>query len=259
MYKSLLLIILLLSISLISNNDGNEKDHEVDKRFIGKTRAEIEAELFDSYIEKIYNEVGLEGKLSFRIFKTSFVGYMNTRNRGLVAKPIMTIVDFRQPSSEKRFYCLDLDEKKLLHRTYVSHGENTGGDKYVVEFSNEPNSYKSSLGFFKTAETYSGKNGYSLRLDGLDISFNDNARVRNIVVHGAHYVNDKLVKKNGFIGKSQGCPAIPMDIYESVINDIKEGTLLFLYASNREYLSSSSFLDFNRAKSHYFDNRGVFK
>lgn len=248
----------MLSVNLISNNEG-DGDHDVDRRFLGKTRAEIEEELFESYMEKVYNEAELEDHLSYRVFKTAFIGYINMRNKGLVFKSKMTIVDFRQPSSEKRFYVIDMEDKKLLHRTYVSHGENTGGDKYVVEFSNEPESYKSSLGFYITAETYSGKNGYSCRLDGMDISFNDNARLRNIVVHGAHYVNEKLVEKDGHIGKSQGCPAVPMDVYEDVINDIKDGNLLFIYANNREYLSSSVYLDFNRAKTHYFTNRGVFK
>jgi len=259
MRKTLILIILAISFGLVSNNEGDGDKKDVDRRFIGKSRVEIESELFESYIEKVYNDCNLDGQLSFRVFKTTFIGYMNMRNKGLVSKSIISIVDFRQPSSEKRFYSIDLEEKKLIHRTFVSHGENTGGDKYVYEFSNEPGSFKTSLGFYKTAETYNGKNGYSLRLDGLDISFNDNARTRNIVLHGAHYVNEKLVDKNGFIGKSQGCPAVPMDSYQNVINDIKGGTLLFHYASNKEYLSSSVYLDFDKARTHYFDNRGVFK
>lgn len=258
---TLILSFLLLMPLFVTSKGGdtNGNDNEISRRFIGKTRAEIEAEMFETYMEKLYKDIQLDGKLSFRVFKTAFIGYMNARNTGKITKSVMTIVDFRQPSSERRFYSIDFDEKKLVHRTFVSHGENTGGNKYVVEFSNEPNSFKSSLGFYKTAETYTGKNGYSLRLDGLDISFNDNARVRNIVVHGAHYVNEKLVEKQGFIGKSQGCPAIPMDNYRNVINTMKEGTLLFLYANNSEYLSSSKFLDFARARTHYFDNRGVFK
>ena len=152
---------------------------------------------------------------------------------------VLTIIDFTLPSYEKRCYVLDLHSERLLYRTYVAHGRNTGLT-YAREFSNAPNSYQSSLGFFRTAETYRGKHGYSLRLDGLESEINDLARERAIVIHAADYVEKRFLQAHGRLGRSLGCPALPPAVNADIIDKIKNGSCLFVYAEDREYLTSSS-------------------
>lgn len=250
-----ILILALLPISLAANKNGKDGGQDFYESAKEEQRA---TKMFDDYIEGLYEECGLEGKLSYRVFKPAIVGYFNMRREGLIYRSEITICDFRQPSTEKRFYVIDLEAKDLVFNTLVAHGENTG-NKYVVEFSNNINSHQSSLGFYVTAETYTGKNGHSMRLDGVDISFNDNARIRNVVLHGAHYVNNKLINKEGLIGTSQGCPAIPMGIHKDVIDYINNGSCLFIYANDKEYLNSSAYLNYENARRHFMNNIGVFR
>lgn len=261
MYRIYLNILLIMIASgtaysgthLGSNGSSNKSD--LYESALEEQRA---TKLFDDYIEQLYIDCGLEGKLSFRVFKPAIVGYFNMRREGMIYRPELTICDFRQPSTERRFYVIDLESKDLIYNTLVAHGENTG-NKYVVEFSNDVNSHQSSLGFYVTGETYTGKNGLSMRLDGIDISFNDNARIRNVVLHGAHYVNNKLIYKEGLIGTSQGCPAIPMGVHEPVIQFINNGSCLFIYANDKEYLNTSAYLNYEKARKHFMNNIGVFR
>lgn len=141
---------------------------------------------------------------------------------------ILTIIDFSASSIKKRFFILDLKNQKILKQTLVSHGRNSGLD-VADSFSNKKHSKKSSLGFYLTGETYEGKHGFSLRLDGMSKGLNDNARKRAIVIHGASYVNPKFIKENGRIGRSFGCPALSYDESEEIIDLIKEGSCLFIY------------------------------
>ena len=107
--------------------------------------------------------------------------------------------------------------KKIFYETYVSHGVNTG-NLNATKFSNRVNSKKSSLGFFLTNETYFGSNGYSLRLDGLEPGINNNARKRTIVIHGAKYANPDFIKKTGRLGRSWGCPALPLGLNKEILD-----------------------------------------
>lgn len=141
---------------------------------------------------------------------------------------IISIVDFSLPSTEKRLFVIDLDHYRVLFNTLVAHGRNSGKET-AYAFSNQQSSYKSSPGFYTTAETYMGKNGYSLRLEGLENGINDHAMERGIVIHGAGYVNEGLANAQGYIGRSQGCPAVPTQQATPIINQIKNGTLLFIY------------------------------
>jgi hypothetical protein len=123
----------------------------------------------------------------------------------------------------------------------VAHGKNSG-ENFAESFSNVPESLMSSPGFFITAETYTGKHGYSLRVDGLEKGINDNARVREIVIHGADYVSDDYIKKYGRLGRSWGCPALPAALSNKIIDKIKEGTCLFVYSTDKNYNKNTEFL-----------------
>lgn len=155
--------------------------------------------------------------------------------------PVLTVIDFSLPSTAKRLWIIDVARQEVLMNTVVSHGRNSGM-LMAEKFSNNPESYQSSLGFYKTAETYHGKHGYSLRLDGLEKGFNDQARSRAIVVHGADYAREEVAKMSGRLGRSLGCPAVPSELSKEVIDLIKDGSLLFIFGQDKTYLSEVPFL-----------------
>lgn len=157
------------------------------------------------------------------------------------SKAILAIVDLSQPSVNKRLYVIDLVKHKLLFRTYVAHGRNSG-DLYAKKFSNDMSSYQSSLGFYQTLDTYQGKHGLSLKLKGLEPGFNTNVLNRAVVMHGADYVSENFIRKIGRLGRSFGCPAIPYDVHKDIIETIKNGACLFVYSPDKQYLQKSSFL-----------------
>jgi hypothetical protein len=144
-------------------------------------------------------------------------------------KEVIALVDFSKPSSEKRMWIIDLRTRKVLYHLLVAHGKNSG-ELYATSFSNKPNSYQSSLGIFVTGETYNGKNGKSLKLHGMQKELNGLAEQRAIVIHGASYVSDAFVERVGRLGRSYGCPAVPMEVHKEVINLLAGGTMLFLYS-----------------------------
>jgi hypothetical protein len=169
-------------------------------------------------------------------------GYQKLVDAGsVVNNRYLTIVDFSQSSRKKRFYLLDVKNNKLVHNTFVSHGKNTGVDM-AEKFSNKMNSEQSSLGFYVTTATYTGKHGLSLRLSGQEAGFNDNAEARGVVVHGAAYVNANRVKSD-YMGRSQGCPALPEAEFAKVINIIKDGSVMFIYHPSQTYLQQSALLN----------------
>jgi hypothetical protein len=157
-------------------------------------------------------------------------------------KKVITIIDFSKPSTRERLFVIDLENKKVLYKSLVAHGKNSGANM-ASSFSNSPRSLKSSLGFYRTAETYSGKWGYSLKLDGLEPGFNDNARRRSIVIHGADFVSYQVAKDCGLLGRSYGCPALPIEKTKPIIDKISKGTCLFIYAKDQKYLKSSTILN----------------
>lgn len=181
-------------------------------------------------------------KPQIRSFESAFKGYYKLKKEGKINKDILTIIDFTQSSTEKRMWVIDMINNEIIFQTVVSHGRNSGLE-YATDFSNKPESFKSSLGFYKTAETYYGANGYSLRLDGLEQGINDNARSRAIVIHGADYANEKLANKQGYLGRSYGCPALPLENYKEIIDYIKDDSCLFIYHdSDPNYLNKSQLL-----------------
>ncbi len=207
------------------------------------TIGNIETEITTaSPAESMYEGLKLEKYgLSISAFEHALKGYEKLVNEGSVHNTkYLTIIDMSQSSRRKRFYLIDVQNKKIVHTTFVSHGKNTGLDM-AQKFSNEMNSEKSSLGFFVTSETYTGKHGLSLRLSGLEAGFNDNAEARGVVVHGAGYVNANRVN-SAYMGRSQGCPALPEAEYNKVINLIKGGSVMFIYHPTQQYIQQSKLL-----------------
>ena len=143
------------------------------------------------------------------------------------------------------FWQTDNDVRAALNSIYAdfqtNYNKNSGGN-YATSFSNENGSHKSSLGFYLTENTYQGRNGYSLILNGLEKGINDLAKQRAIVIHGASYSDPSVVASSGRLGRSFGCPALPVSVSKPIINTIKNGTLLFIYANDKNYLTQSSIL-----------------
>jgi len=163
----------------------------------------------------------------------------------------LAVIDYSVPSTERRMWVFDLaaqDKPELLYHEYVAHGQGSGGN-VPTRFSNEDGTHATSLGLFRTAETYYGSNGYSLRMDGMDPGFNDNARRRAIVIHGADYVNPAAARGMGRLGRSWGCPALRQAVAHDMIDVLKDGNLVFSYADNDKWLE--------RGKSFACDGRSA--
>ena len=161
---------------------------------------------------------------------------------GAIADPsTLTVIDYSKPSTEKRLWVFDLRTRELLYEELVAHGQGSG-DNVANVFSNEPDTHASSLGLFVTEDTYVGKNGYSLRMNGLDRGFNDRALERAIVMHGAPYVNPDTVSSLGRLGRSWGCPALREGVAREVIDRVRGNGILFAYYPNQDWLGSSRYL-----------------
>ena len=196
----------------------------------------------DSTYQKLnLNSLGL----SKAAFDNAVKGYNVLKQQGkLVNDNMLSIIDFSLPSSSRRLFVIDMKNNILLFNSLVSHGRNSGL-KTAEHFSNAPESMESSLGFYLTADTYKGKHGYSLRLQGQESGINDNAFERGIVMHSASYVNDEMAKQQGYIGRSEGCPAVPENLYKSIIEKIKGGSCLYIYAADKFYASHSKIINRN--------------
>ena len=192
-------------------------------------------------ISLIYD--GLHGNAdalpSREVLTMAIQGWSKMKNN--LKSKVLTVIDFSLPSTAKRMWIIDPEKGEVLLNSVVSHGRNSG-DLMAKSFSNQPESFKSSVGFYKTAETYSGKHGYSLRLDGLEKGFNDQARSRAIVIHGADYAREEFAESVGRLGRSLGCPALPSELSAKAIDLIKDGSLLFIFGKDAGYLSKSSLI-----------------
>ncbi len=192
----------------------------------------------------LFSELHLnEAGLNQTVFTSALHGLQKLESKGVVKNEnIITIVDFSQPSNKKRLYVVDLQNKEILFNTLVAHGRNSG-TLWAKSFSNDASSLKSSPGFYVTEDTYFGHNGYSLRLDGQEKNINDNALNRAVVMHGAPYVDQSAINSLGFLGRSWGCPAVPMSQHKAIINTIKGGTCLFIYSPDKNYTQKSTILN----------------
>jgi len=182
----------------------------------------------------------LENRINPKVLSLALSGYYVLKEQGKVTRDgILTVIDFDRPSVDERLFVIDLNQGQLLYAGLVAHGRGSG-DNYAQSFSNVPGSHQSSLGFYTTGEVYDGKNGYSLRLLGMEQGINDNAESRSIVIHGADYVSYDFIKKHGRLGRSEGCPALSFDCLQQVINLIKGGSCLFIYHGSHNYVSNSA-------------------
>jgi len=226
---------LLIGISIVGTS---WKAVETPQTQIRIVKSIAKDSLYNQYISNLYHTAGLDSAgLKESVFEKALTGFYNMKHSGLLhSKSILTIADFDQESYKKRLYIIDLDKKSLLLNTWVAHGEKSGANK-ASNFSNAKNSNKSSLGFYLTGEVYHGKHGRSLKLDGMDPGFNNNARERSIVVHGADYVSQHSINELGRLGRSQGCPAVPAKLANTVINTISDHTVLFINHSDQHYTS----------------------
>lgn len=211
--------------------------NESNSSVIRKSRVYIR--LFDKYQHLKPQLSGLD----LPVFMNAYLGFLNLREEGLAQSSMLTIVDLNKPSHEPRMWVIDLEKDSLLIHTWAAHGVGSGLEK-AEKFSNEYGSLQSSLGFYLTAEEYRGKNGRSLRLDGLDEGFNTNARKRAVVMHGADYVSQAVINRDGYLGNSEGCPAVDHAVNDLIIDAVKGRSVL--YISGPSDLYASKWLDAER-------------
>ena len=190
--------------------------------------------------DSLYDHLNLDSlELNRDAYSYALQGFEHLQDEGAVSNDsVLTVIDFSLPSYKKRLFVIDLNSGELLFNTYVSHGRNSGTDM-AKRFSNRYNSYQSSPGFYITGKTYYGEHGFSLRLDGKEKGINDNAFVRKIVMHPADYVSNYSIKAKGYLGRSLGCPAIPNAVHKPLINTIKDGSCLFIYSPDSNYITRS--------------------
>ena len=216
--------------AFLINNNSSDK---------GLSTEEVSGILKLSEIRHLYEKLNLQNEVSYKAFRQAYNGYQKLT----VKKHVLTLIDFSKPSTEERMYVIDMKNEKVLFKTHVAHGKNSGGN-YTTSFSNKMGSNQSSLGFFLTEKTYQGNNGYSLVINGLEKNINDKAKARAVVIHGADYANPRLAKSTGRLGRSFGCPALPRDVTKPIIDTIKDGSLIYAYCEkfNDDYLKGSSIL-----------------
>jgi hypothetical protein len=216
-----------------------------EKQFETETNAKVSSSSDETLVDR---EVTTKSELYLSIQSNGFAlptydsfvkaidGFNKLKEKGIIKKSILTIIDFNLPSTEKRLWVIDMETSSILFHTLVAHGKNSG-DLYANDFSNQNESLKSSLGFYRTSESYTGAHGISLRLDGLEKNKNDNARNRAVVMHGADYVSTTFIKNHKRLGRSFGCPALPPELTTKIINTIKNNSCLFInHRMNKDIL-----------------------
>jgi len=241
-YKILTIIAFFTVFFSFTTTDG----HNISKIFaiseplsevsnISLTPEEEITQLYDVFVENNSSVPNLES------FRNGMIGYNKLADKNLIDKQILTIIDFSLSSKKERMWVMDMSKNKILYHTVVSHGKNTGSE-FATKFSNIKNSKQSSLGFFITGETYFGKNGLSLFIDGMEKQFNSNARERYVVIHGANYANPSAIKNLGRLGRSYGCPALPKAISQEIIDLIKNKSVLYIYSDDKTYAKNSKMI-----------------
>lgn len=234
-----LLFLLLIACAVVPyggvvNADANREFHSP-----APSRSSVYLHLFDKY-QQLKPQLP---DMDLPIFMNAYLGYLNLKADGLAQSSVLTIVDLNKPSIQPRMWILEMESDSLILHTWAAHGIGSGVE-HAEKFSNEYGSLQSSLGFYLTAEEYIGKNGRSLRLDGLDEGFNSNARKRAVVMHGADYVSAEVIARDGYLGNSEGCPAVERAVNDRVIDAVKGRSVLYISGPSNMY--SSKWLDAER-------------
>ena len=235
--KKTLIFLSLLIISSLSFSEGTNLE-SINQNTVIAAETDNKPQKVTLDVKSVYDSLNIKGKIDYSIFQKAYLGYVQIPNKN---PGVLVIIDYTKPSNEERFYVLDLNKKKLVYSTRVAHSKNSGLE-IPLEFSDDPNSYQSSLGFFLTLGEYNGAYGYSLRLKGLEENINANAESRAIVIHGGDIVDDEYIKKYGFAGRSLGCPVLPAALTKEIVNYIKHGRVLFIYGNDEEYIEESLYL-----------------
>ena len=229
-------VLIFFSMLLLASNNFAE-ENLMTENITENSQQPIEQKIVID-VKSVYDSLNIKNKIDYSIFQKAYLGYVQISHKN---PGVLIIIDYTKPSNEERFYVLDLNKKKLVYSTRVAHSKNSGLE-IPLEFSDDPNSYQSSLGFFVTLGEYNGAYGYSLRLKGLEENINANAEDRAIVIHGGDIVEDEYIKKFGFAGRSLGCPVLPNSLTREIIDFIKHGRVLFIYGNDEEYIDESTYL-----------------
>lgn len=229
-------VLIFFSMLLLASNNFAE-ENLMTENITKNSQQPIEQKIVID-VKSVYDSLNIKNKIDYSIFQKAYLGYVQISHKN---PGVLIIIDYTKPSNEERFYVLDLNKKKLVYSTRVAHSKNSGLE-IPLEFSDDPNSYQSSLGFFVTLGEYNGAYGYSLRLKGLEENINANAEDRAIVIHGGDIVEDEYIKKFGFAGRSLGCPVLPNSLTREIIDFIKHGRVLFIYGNDEEYIDESTYL-----------------
>jgi hypothetical protein len=217
LFSLLILLQFIISNNPVANN-SNQKNKTPEKPHPANSEDIIN-------IYKQINEPGLNPDALAHALK----GFNHLKHKNILSNDsILTVIDYSKSSVSERFYVIDIKNRKILFKSLVAHGKNSGLE-YAASFSNVKSSKKSCVGLFLTGEPYYGKHGFSLRLNGLESNINDNARERAIVIHGAGYVDESFIKNYGRLGRSYGCPALPLYNHKDIINTIKNESCLYIY------------------------------
>ena len=218
----------LLALLFLSSNSIDIKNTDP-KMIAANTKSAFEMKAESIYASLNTNNLALPQS---ECFKKALEGFYLLKQKGFIQRDVLTVVDFSLSANVKRLWVIDLATNTILYNSLVAHGRNTG-EEFADSFSNINESFKSSLGFYATGEIYNGKHGMSLKLDGLEKGVNDNARNRGVVVHGADYVSESFIRNHQRLGRSQGCPALPVELTNEIINVIKDKSCLFIYHPSR--------------------------
>lgn len=234
--------VLIFSFAFSSTAEiNNSKDSKI------APELSLEVEVKKSFEEKVadlYKTFSVNNSTmpDLSVFEKAISGYTKLDEAGKVSNPLLTVIDFDLSSKKKRMWILNMDTKEVVFNTYVAHGKNTGVE-FARNFSNKINSHQSSLGFYVTGETYYGKNGLSLFIDGMEKGFNSKARERYVVIHGADYAEPEFIKRVGRLGRSYGCPAVPNKIAKDLIHKIKGKSVVYIHKNNQDYQKKSGYLN----------------
>lgn len=247
MNKVLLSIVtvLFLATSFYKSEVPANKPNIPLEKVPNKKAAAVKIKSTSDHALEVYSSLDFQNKnlLKEDVFNKAYLGFENLKKAGKLDAEahLLTVCDFSLSSSQKRLWVIDLEKKTIVFNSLVAHGKNTG-EEFAENFSNVESSLQSSMGFYVTETTYTGSNGYSLKLLGMDNGYNDLALQRAIVMHGAKYVSEDFIKNQKRLGRSWGCPAVPVELAEPIINTIKGKNCLFIYYPDKEYLANSQWL-----------------